>query len=147
MKHLIRLLVLSLCAIFASCDRIAEEPVIEGKKALMVVGAQAQSFVLKVTNYSGDPYNHKSSWSVVGIAEQNGDMRHTIVNNTLNVLPDESIQVSYDWMTCTVPPRKDEIQVTITENTTGKSRRLTFCATANKSSGPTFTIEQKAEKD
>ncbi len=147
MKHLIRLLVLSLCAIFASCDSISDEPVIEGKKVNQVVGAQAQSFVLKITNYSGKPYDRKSTWRIVGIRERNDDMKYPIVNNILNVLPDRSIQISYDWMTCTVPPLQDEIHVTVTENTTGKIRRLTFWAEANKTHGPTFTVEQKAEKD
>lgn len=138
---------LSVCATFAACDQISNEPVIEGRMSLKVVGAQAQDFVLKVTNYSGAPYNHKTSWRVVGIAEPNDSVRHPIINNILNVLPDESVQVSYDWMSCIIPPTKDKIRVTVAENTTGTNRRLTFYATGDKSSGPTFTIVQKAEKD
>lgn len=147
MKHLIQLMALLVCAVFASCDRLSDEPVIEKGHEYEYVGAQAQSLVLKVTNFSGQPYNHKVDWSIQGIGATDSIGNIRVVRNQLEVLPDASQRIHYEWLTCTVPRHKREIHVSVDENTTGQERRLTFMTAGEKLSGPTFTIIQKAEKD
>lgn len=147
MKYICNLFALLLGLILLSCETYDNDPVIEGRIVSKTIDARAQSFTLRITNYSGKPYNHKVQWRIQGIAVPAHNTSATIVDNKLSILPDGATQLSFDWLTCVVPKHQEEIRVSVGENTSGVDRKLAIISTGGKLADPSIIIIQKAEKE
>lgn len=134
--------VIALACLFASCDRIADEPTIEGGME-KVFSSQAQRKSFRVINASGKPYNHKIDWHIVGIELFHS---HTSLTKKVDTLSNGDLQISYDWASFTVRENKSVIDVEVQKNETGKIRSLFFRTRSYKQRFvPAIRLIQRAE--
>ena len=134
--------VIALACLFASCDRIADDPTIEGGME-KVFSSQAQRKSFRVINASGKPYNHKIDWHIVGIEVSYSDISLT---KKVDTLSNGDLQISYDWATFTVRENKSVIDVEVQKNETGKKRSLYFVTSSSKQRLlPSIRLIQRAD--
>lgn len=134
--------VIALACLFTSCDRIADEPTIEGGME-KVFSSQAQRKSFRVINASGKPYNHKIDWHIVGIEPSYSDGSFT---KKVDTLSNGDLQISYDWASFTVRENKSVIDVEVQKNETGEMRSLYFRTHSYKQRFvPDIRVIQRAE--
>ena len=134
--------VIALASLFASCDWITDEPIIEGGKEKFF-SSQAQRKSFRVINASGKPYNHKIDWKIVGIMVP---YSHTFLTKKVDTLSNGDLQISYDWVSFTVRENKSVIDVEVQKNETGKRRSVHLQTSSYKQRVlPDITVIQRAE--
>ena len=125
--------VTALTFVLTSCDRVTDEPTIEGK-VNKFFDSQAQRKSFRVLTASGKPYNHKIDWHIIGILDpkslSNGDLK-----------------ISYDWVAFIVRENKSVIDVEVQKNETGQDRSVDFVAQDNHKglASPSMTVIQRAK--
>ena len=134
--------VIALACLFASCDWITDEPIIEGGKEKFF-SSQAQRKSFRVINASGKPYNHKIDWHIVGIAVS---YSHTFLTKKIDTLSNGDFRISYDWVSFTVRENKSVIDVEVQKNETGERRSVLFRTHSYKQRIlPNVRVIQRAE--
>ena len=134
--------VIALACLFASCDWITDEPIIEGGTD-KIFSSQAQRKSFRVINASGKPYNHKIDWHIVGIEPSYSDGSFT---KKVDTLSNGDLQISYDWVSFTVRENKSVIDVEVQKNETGEMRSLYFRTHSYKQRFvPDIRVIQRAE--
>ena len=142
-SKLLWVVVMALTFVLISCDRVTDEPTIEGEmKKLFDSQAQRKSF--RVLTASGKPYNHKVDWHIVGIMVPSSD---TYLTKKVDTLSNGDLKISYDWVSFTVRENKSVIDVEVQKNETGKVRSVYF-STRNSDRQitlPDMRVTQRAE--
>lgn len=134
--------VIALACLFASCDWITDEPIIEGGKEKFF-SSQAQRKSFRVINASGKPYNHKIDWEIVGIMVP---YSHTFLTKKVDTLSNGDLQISYDWVSFTVRENKSVIDVEVQKNETGERRSVHLQTSSYKQRVlPDIMVIQRAE--
>ncbi|MBF1311312.1 MAG: hypothetical protein HXN09_08090, partial [Porphyromonadaceae bacterium] len=118
--------VMALTFVLTSCDRVTDEPTIEGK-INKFFDSQAQRKSFRVLTASGKPYNHKIDWHIIGILDPKSD---TYLTKKIDTLSNGDLKISYDWVAFIVRENKSVIDVEVQKNETGKDRSV-FFATSN----------------
>ena len=135
--------VIALTFIFTSCDRVTNEPTIEGKMNKFF-DSQAQRKSFRVLTASGKPYNHKIDWHIIGILNPKSE---TYLTKKVDTLSNGDLKISYDWVAFIVKENKSVIDVEVQKNETGQDRSVDFIAKDNHKGldSPSMTIIQRAK--
>ncbi len=75
--------IVALTFVLTSCDRVTDEPTIEGKMNKFF-DSQAQQKSFRVLTASGKPYNHKIDWHIIGILDPKSETYLTKKIDTLS---------------------------------------------------------------
>lgn len=135
--------VMAFTFVFTSCDRLTDEPTIEGKmNKFFDSSAQRQSF--RVLTASGKPYNHKIDWHIIGILDPKSE---TYLTKKVDTLSNGNLKISYDWVAFIVKENKSVIDIEVQKNETGQDRSVDFVAKDNHKGldSPSMTIVQRAK--
>lgn len=135
--------VTALTFVLTSCDRVTDEPTIEGK-VNKFFDSQAQRKSFRVLTASGKPYNHKIDWHIIGILDSKSD---TYLTKKVDTLSNGDFRISYDWVSFTVREKKSVIDVEVQKNETGEDRSVKFVAQDNHKglASPSMKIIQQAK--
>ena len=82
--------VMALTFVFTSCDRVGDEPTIEGKLD-KYFDSQAQRKSFRILTGSGKPYNQKVDWHIVGITAPYSD---TYLTKKVDTLSNGDLKIS-----------------------------------------------------
>ena len=135
--------VMALTLVFTSCDRVGDEPTIEGKLD-KYFDSQAQRKSFRILTGSGKPYNQKVDWHIVGITAPYSD---TYLTKKVDTLSNGDLKISYDWISFTVREKKSVIDVEVQKNETGEDRSVKFVAQDNHKglASPSMKVIQQAK--
>ena len=135
--------VTALTFVLTSCDRVTDEPTIEGK-VNKFFDSQAQRKSFRVLTASGKPYNHKIDWHIIGILDPKSE---TYLTKKVDTLSNGDLKISYDWISFTVREKKSVIDVEVQKNETGQDRSV-FFETKNdykRTTSPSMKVIQQAK--
>ena len=135
--------VMALTFVFTSCDRVGDEPTIEGNLN-KYFDSQAQRKSFRILTGSGKPYNQKVDWHIVGITAPYSD---TYLTKKVDTLSNGDLKISYDWVSFTVREKKSVIDVEVQKNETGKVRAvyLNTSTSGRQITLPDMRVTQRAE--
>ncbi len=100
---------MALTFVLTSCDRVTDEPTIEGKMNKFF-DSQAQRKSFRVLTASGKPYNHKIDWHIIGILDPKSE---TYLTKKVDTLSNGDLKISYDWVAFIVRENKSVIDVEV----------------------------------
>ena len=135
--------VTALTFVLTSCDRVTDEPTIEGK-VNKFFDSQAQRKSFRVLTASGKPYNHKIDWHIIGILDPKSE---TYLTKKVDTLSNGDLKISYDWVAFIVRENKSVIDVEVQKNETGQDRSV-FFETKNdykRTTSPSMKVIQQAK--
>ena len=135
--------VVALTFVLTSCDRVTDEPTIEGKMNKFF-DSQAQRKSFRILTGSGKPYNHIVDWHIIGITDPYSD---TYLTKKVDTLSNGDLKISYDWISFTVRENKSVIDVELQKNETGQDRSV-FFETKNdykRTTSPSMKVIQQAK--
>ena len=135
--------VTALTFVLTSCDRVTDEPTIEGK-VNKFFDSQAQRKSFRVLTASGKPYNHKIDWHIIGILDPKSE---NYLTKKIDTLSNGDLKISYDWVAFIVRENKSVIDVEVQKNETGQDRSVDFVAQDNHKglASPSMTVIQRAK--
>lgn len=134
----------TLCLI--SCKGMYDdEPRVKGKSFVSFTG-EAQSSIVEIVVANNRPYNGVEDWHIIDISdvkvvERIGEV-FTPLATHVDTLSNGDMVIAYDWVKFRVSRRKDKVEVTATENNTGKTRSAYLRTTEFRMYTPSLFVEQ-----
>lgn len=152
MKSLVKVLcALGILLVCASCSWLpciydilgpGRPYVDEGDYKQFDAKAQKRSFRV-LSSHCDRPYNYKKGWHIVGIKDFGTP---EFLTKQVDTLANGDFRISYDWVSFEIREGMSIIDVEVSENTTGQTRKLIFVGSGGGGKKALyFTITQSAE--